>query len=90
MVLTIGSRYKISILIPRGDHKSRSREISKDMMLQESCIKARYLKSDLAGRDQLVSKCSQLITSSPAILLEGLINRWLKRNAAALQPSKTE
>lgn len=81
----------MSILTLKGDHSHRKRDICKDIMLQESCIKAHYLKSDLAGRDQLVSKCSQLITFTKAILqLEGLMNRWLKCNAADLQSSKTQ
>lgn len=79
----------MSILISRGEHRNRGREISKVMMLQESRIN--YLKSNLAGRNQQVSKCSQLITFTKAVLqLEELMNRWLKYSAADLQSSKTQ
>jgi len=51
----------MSILISRGEHRNR-RYFSKHIMLQDSCIKAHHLKSDLSVRHQLPSKCSQLIT----------------------------
>lgn len=94
MVLTIGSRYKLPLedahLNIQREHRNRRRAISRDIMLQEAHIKAHRLKSDLAGRDQRVSKRSQLIMFTKAVLqLGGLMNRWLKCNAADPQSSKT-